>query len=85
VCNPKTKVNNDHTAADSPITMAATTEAGRWPCMANTSAGTKLGAASPVPEPSYPLVRQIQPGHYNNGIERRLTDVHGHVIEPILS
>jgi hypothetical protein len=22
---------------------------------------------------------------YNNGIERRLTDVHGHVIEPILA
>ena len=22
---------------------------------------------------------------YNNGIQRRLTDVHGHVIEPILS
>ena len=23
--------------------------------------------------------------YYNNGIERRLTDVHGHVIEPILA
>jgi hypothetical protein len=22
---------------------------------------------------------------YNNGVERRLTDVHGHVIKPILS
>ncbi len=22
---------------------------------------------------------------YNNGIERRLTDVHGHVIEPVLA